>query len=155
MKDLYYCKNCHAVFTDKAFNQGVHVGIEGYNEENDEYEFYQCGDAIPLLSAISELMILSADENTGKLFNEFIGQVELNELKLNNKKCNSGHEDWPLYLWDCPTCAKNRLKEAQQVISAVHIYFQGSKPGPNAEEAKKIVYNYLEKIGQVGIGQEK
>jgi len=41
--------------------------------------------------------------------------------RLRNKpqKCNSGHERWPITLWDCPDCVVTRLVEKDATIATL------------------------------------
>lgn len=32
--------------------------------------------------------------------------------------CNSGHADWPLILWDCPTCVQQIVAERDRLLLA-------------------------------------
>ena len=58
----------------------------------------------PMLSA-------SMTKGVRRDMNWLISEVERLLARLNDpQECNSGHKDYPLTLWDCPTCVQNRLE---------------------------------------------
>lgn len=46
-------------------------------------------------------------------------QWQAEQIRKNPAKCNSGHEFYPITLWDCPDCVKERTDRLRQQMKEI------------------------------------
>lgn len=70
---------------------------------------------------LDKLILHGTDSEMREVITKLQQQVEschekIDELqaKLDNNKCNAGHETLPLVLWDCPECGRLRVEALQK-----------------------------------------